>query len=403
MASKKKIVLAYSGGLDTSVILKWLQKNYDADIVAYAADVGLGNELDGLEDKAMRTGACSVHVLDLKEEFVRDYVFRALKAGAVYEDQYLLGTSLARPVIAKHHVEIARKEGAYAVSHGATGKGNDQVRFELTFKALAPDLQIIAPWRTWDFKSRTELINFAKENGIPVPVTVEKPYSMDKNCLHISYEGGVLEDPWNEPKDDMFLTTKNLKDTPDSADEVTIGFEQGIPVSVNGTRLSPYNLLVTLNEYGGKHGIGRVDIVENRLVGIKSRGVYETPGGTILWQAHRQLETLVLDRSTMHFKQHVAIKFGEMAYNGEWFCPLKEAIDAFIDKTQEKVTGEVRLRLFKGNIITAGRRSRYSMYNPELATFEKESVYNQQDAEGFINLFGLQIKYAALRDRAAQE
>lgn len=403
MSSKKKIVLAYSGGLDTSVILKWLQKSYAADVVAYAADVGLGNELDGLEDKAMRTGACSVHVLDLKEEFVRDYVFRALKAGAIYEDQYLLGTSLARPVIAKHHVEIARQEGAYAVAHGATGKGNDQVRFELTFKALAPNLKIIAPWRSWEFTSRTELINFAKENGIPVPVTVEKPYSMDKNCLHISYEGGVLEDPWNEPRDDMFLTTNSIKDAPATPDEITIGFEEGIPVSVNGNRLSPYNLLVTLNEYGSKHGIGRVDIVENRLVGIKSRGVYETPGGTILWQAHRQLETLVLDRSTMHLKQHLAIKYAEMAYNGEWFCPLKEALDAFIDKTQEKVTGDVRLKLHKGNIITAGRRSKYSMYNPELATFEKDSVYNQQDAEGFINLFGLQIKYAALRDHATRE
>jgi len=403
MAAKKKIVLAYSGGLDTSVILKWLQKNYDADIVAYAADVGLDNELDGLEEKARRTGACGVHILDLKEEFVRDYVFRALKAGAVYEEQYLLGTSLARPVIAKHHVEVARKEGAYAVSHGATGKGNDQVRFELAFKALAPDLVIIAPWRTWDFKSRSELIAFAKENGIPVPVTAEKPYSMDKNCLHISYEGGILEDPWSEPRRDMFLTTKNIEEAPDQADEITIAFEAGVPVSVNGALLSPYNLLKTLNEYGGKHGIGRVDIVENRLVGIKSRGVYETPGGTLLWQAHRQLETLVLDRATMHFKQHIGVKYAEMAYNGEWFCPLKEALDAFVDKTQEKVSGEVRMRLYKGNMITLGRRSKYSMYNAELATFEKETVYNQKDAEGFINLFGLQIKYAALRDRASQK
>ncbi|MDR2734974.1 MAG: argininosuccinate synthase [Spirochaetota bacterium] len=401
--AKKKIVLAYSGGLDTSVILKWLQKNYDADIVAYAADVGLEHELDGLEEKARKTGAASVHILDLKEEFVRDYVFRALKAGAVYEDQYLLGTSLARPLIAKHQVDVARKEGAWAVSHGATGKGNDQVRFELTFKALAPDLVIIAPWRTWDFKSRTELIAFAQENGIPVPATVEKPYSMDKNCLHISYEGGVLEDPWNEPRADMFLTTANIESAPDTPEEVAILFEAGMPVSVNGTALSPYNLLKTLNEYGGRHGIGRVDIVENRLVGIKSRGVYETPGGTLLWQAHRQLETLVLDRATMHFKQHIALKYAEMAYNGEWFCPLKQALDAFIDTTQEKVTGEVRLRLHKGNMITLGRRSKYSMYNAELATFEKETVYNQRDAEGFINLFGLQIKYAALRDRASKD
>jgi argininosuccinate synthase len=277
------------------------------------------------------------------------------------------------------------------------------VRFELTFKALAPDLAIIAPWRTWDFKSRTELIAFAKENDIPVPATAEKPYSMDKNCLHISYEGGILEDPWSAPKDDMFLTTANLANTPNKADEIEIAFEGGMPVAVNGTMLSPYNLLSALNEYGGLHGIGRVDIVENRLVGIKSRGVYETPGGTLLWQAHRQLETLVLDRSTMHFKQHIGLKYAEMVYNGEWFCPLKDALDAFIDKTQEKVTGEVRLRLFKGNMITLGRRSKYSMYNPELATFEKESVYNQKDAEGFINLFGLQIKYAALRDRAAQK
>lgn len=400
MSEKRKIVLAYSGGLDTSIILKWLQEEYNADIIAYAADVGLEEELDGLEEKALKTGAVQAHVLDLKEEFVRDYVFQAIKANAVYEDYYLLGTSLARPVIAKHMVRIAQEEGAFAVAHGATGKGNDQVRFELTFKALGPELQIIAPWRSWDFASRSDLLSYAKKHGIPVPVTAEKPYSMDKNSLHISYEGGVLEDPWNAPVEDMFRSTSSINEAPDQPEDITIGFEAGNPVSINGEQLSAWNLLDRLNKLGGKHGIGRIDIVENRLVGIKSRGVYETPGGTILIDAHRQLESLVLDKSTMHYKQQIGLKYAEMVYNGEWFCPLKEALDAFINKTQEKVTGEVRVRLHKGNIVILGRRSPWSLYNPELATFEEDEVYNQFDAEGFINLFGLQMKYTGLRDRS---
>jgi len=397
--AKKKIVLAYSGGLDTSIILKWLQDEHDADVIAYAADVGLEDELIGLEEKAIKTGATKAFVEDLKEEFVGDFVFQAVKANAVYEDSYLLGTSLARPVIAKHHVRIAHEEGAVAVAHGATGKGNDQVRFELTFKALGPDLEIIAPWRHWNFKSRTDLLDYAATQGIEVPVSVEKPYSMDRNTLHISYEGGILEDPWTAPDPKMFLTTKNIEDTPDKADEIVIEFEAGSPIKINGESLSPYNLLKTMNEYGGKHGIGRIDIVENRLVGIKSRGVYETPGGTILLEAHRQLESLVLDKSTSHFKRQLGLKYAEMVYNGEWYCPLMEAMNAFVDKSQEKVTGEVRLKLYKGNIITVGRRSEYSLYSPELATFEEDEVYNQLDAEGFINLFGLQMKYAGVRDR----
>lgn len=403
MPQKKKIVLAYSGGLDTSIILKWLQEKYDAEVVAYAADVGLEEELDGLEAKALKTGAVKAHVLDLKEEFVKEYVFQAIKANAVYEDSYLLGTSLARPVIAKHMVRIAHEEGAFAVAHGATGKGNDQVRFELTFKALGPELEIIAPWRSWEFSSRSDLIDYAKKHGIPVPVTVDKPYSMDKNSLHISYEGGVLEDPWNAPPEDMFRSTRSVLDAPDAPEDIVIGFEKGTPVSINGEVLSAWKLLDKLNKLGGTHGIGRVDIVENRLVGIKSRGVYETPGGTILIQAHRQLESLVLDKSTMHYKQQIGLKYAEMVYNGEWFCPLKEALDAFIDKTQEKVTGEVRVRLHKGNVTVLGRRSTWSLYNPELATFEKDEVYNQFDAEGFINLFGLQMKYTGLRDRKMQQ
>ncbi len=396
---KKKIVLAYSGGLDTSIILKWLQDEHDADVIAYAADVGLEDELIGLEEKAMKTGATKAFVEDLKEEFVGDFVFQAVKANAVYEDSYLLGTSLARPVIAKHHVRIAHEEGAVAVAHGATGKGNDQVRFELTFKALGPDLEIIAPWRHWDFKSRTDLLDYAAKQGIEVPVSVEKPYSMDRNTLHISYEGGILEDPWIAPDPNMFLTTKNIEETPNKADEIVIEFEAGSPVKINGESLSPYNLLKTMNEYGGKHGIGRIDIVENRLVGIKSRGVYETPGGTILLEAHRQLESLVLDKSTSHFKRQLGLKYAEMVYNGEWYCPLMEAMNAFVNKSQEKVTGEVRLKLYKGNIITVGRRSDYSLYSPELATFEEDDIYNQLDAEGFINLFGLQMKSAGVRDR----
>ena len=402
MAAKKKIVLAYSGGLDTSVILTWLKDTYDAEVIAYAAEVGLGEDLTGLEEKAKNTGASKIYIEDLRKEFVEDYVFQAVKAHAVYEDLYLLGTSLARPIIAKRQVEIARKEGAVAIAHGCTGKGNDQVRFELTFKALAPDLEIISPWRIWDMKSRSDLIDYAKERGIPVPVTKSKPYSSDRNLMHISFEGGVLEDPWNPPNDDMFVLSNNLMDTPDEYEDIELGFEKGIVVSINGKKMEPMELLIELNKIGGRHGIGRVDIVENRLVGIKSRGVYETPGSTILYSAHQQIESLVLDKSTMHYKQQIAIKYAEMIYNGEWFTPLKEALDAFIEKTQEKVTGLVKMRLYKGNVIVMGRKSKYSMYDEALATFEEDDVYNQKDAEGFINLFGLQVKYAALRDRRTE-
>ncbi len=390
----KKIVLAYSGGLDTSVILKWLQEQYQAEVIAYAADIGQDEELDGLPEKAKNTGAVSCFVEDLKEEFVRDYIYRIVKANAKYEHDYLLGTSVARPLIAKRQVEIALREGADAVAHGATGKGNDQVRFELTYKALAPELTIIAPWRDWDLNSRESLIAYANKNNIPVPVTKKKPYSMDRNFLHISYEGGILEDPANEHDDSMFLLTKSPQDAPDKAAYITIGFEKGNPVSIDGKTLNPVELMRTVNKIGGENGIGRVDIVENRLVGIKSRGVYETPGGTLLMEAHKALESITLDRDTLHYKQSVGLRYAELVYYGMWFHPLKEALDAFIDSTQEGVTGEVTLKLYKGNLQIASRKSPYSMYNPDLATFEK-SDYNQADATGFINLFGLQVKEAS--------
>lgn len=390
----KKIVLAYSGGLDTSVILKWLQEQYQAEVIAYAADIGQDEELDGLPEKAKNTGAVSCFVEDLKEEFVRDYIYRIVKANAKYEHDYLLGTSVARPLIAKRQVEIALREGADAVAHGATGKGNDQVRFELTYKALAPELTIIAPWRDWDLNSRESLIAYANKNNIPVPVTKKKPYSMDRNFLHISYEGGILEDPANEHDDSMFLLTKSPQDAPDKAAYITIGFEKGNPVSIDGKSLNPVELMRTVNKIGGENGIGRVDIVENRLVGIKSRGVYETPGGTLLMEAHKALESITLDRDTLHYKQSVGLRYAELVYYGMWFHPLKEALDAFIDSTQEGVTGEVTLKLYKGNLQIASRKSPYSMYNPDLATFEK-SDYNQADATGFINLFGLQVKEAS--------
>ncbi len=395
MSSKvKKIVLAYSGGLDTSIILKWLQEKYQAEVVAYAADIGQDEELDGIPEKAKNTGAIKCYIEDLREEFVKDYIYRAVKANAKYEHDYLLGTSIARPLIAKRQVEIALKEGADAVSHGATGKGNDQVRFELTFKALAPELTIIAPWREWDLNSREQLIKYAEKHGIPVPVTQKKPYSMDRNFMHISYEGGILENPANEHDDDMFLLTTNPEQAPDKAEYVTIGFDKGLPVSVNGKKLSPIDLMKEVNTIAGRNGIGRVDIVENRLVGIKSRGVYETPGATILIEAHKALESITLDRDTSHYKQMIGLKYAELIYNGMWFHPLKDALDAFIDSTQETVTGEATLKLYKGGLITAGRKSNFSMYSEELATFE-ESDYDQSDATGFINLFGLQLKEAA--------
>ena len=390
----KKIVLAYSGGLDTSIILKWLQEKYQAEVIAYAADIGQDEELDGLEQKAKNTGAISCFIEDLKEEFVADYIYKAVKANAVYEHDYLLGTSVARPLIAKRQVEIALREGADALAHGATGKGNDQVRFEFTFRALAPHLKIIAPWREWDLNSREALIKYAEKNNIPIPVTKKKPYSMDRNFMHISYEGGILEDPNNGPDDSMFLLTTNPEDAADKPEYVTIGFEKGIPVSVNAQTLDPIALMREINKIGGRNGIGRVDIVENRLVGIKSRGVYETPGVTLLMQAHKALESLTLDRDTLHYKQGVGLKYAELVYNGMWFHPLKEALDAFIDSTQVTVTGEVRLKLYKGSSMPVGRKSPYSMYSADLATFE-ESDYNQADATGFINLYGLQLKEAA--------
>jgi argininosuccinate synthase len=391
----KKVVLAYSGGLDTSIIIPWLKENYGCEVIAYAADVGQGEELDPLEEKAIKTGASKIYIEDLKTELVEDFIFPMLKSGAIYENKYLMGTSVARPIIAKRQVEIAIKEGADAVAHGATGKGNDQVRFELTFKALKPDLKIIAPWREWDIKSRDEEIDYAERRGISVPVTKAKPYSMDRNLWHISYEGGILEDPWNEYTDDMFIYTVSPEKAPDKPEILTIDFEKGIPVAINGQGYDPVALIFKLNEIGGRHGVGRVDIVENRLVGMKSRGVYETPGGTILYEAHHALETITLDRDTLHFKQNMAGRYSELVYNGQWFTPLKEAMDAFIDKTQERVSGSVKLKLYKGNIITIGRKSPYSLYQEKLATFGADEIYNQRDAEGFINLFGLPMKVQA--------
>jgi argininosuccinate synthase len=391
----KKVVLAYSGGLDTSIIIPWLKENYGCEVIAYAADVGQGEELDPLEEKAIKTGASKIYIEDLKTELVNDFIFPMIKSGAIYENKYLMGTSVARPIIAKRQVEIAIKEGADAVAHGATGKGNDQVRFELTFKALKPDLKIIAPWREWDIKSRDEEIDYAEKRGISVPVTKAKPYSMDRNLWHISYEGGILEDPWNEYTDDMFIYTVSPEKAPDKAEILTIDFEKGIPVAINGEGYDPVALIFKLNEIGGRNGVGRVDIVENRLVGMKSRGVYETPGGTILYEAHHALETITLDRDTLHFKQNMAGRYSELVYNGQWFTPLKEAMDAFIDNTQERVCGSVKLKLYKGNIITIGRKSPYSLYQEKLATFGADEVYNQKDAEGFINLFGLPMKVQA--------
>ncbi|HEX7715354.1 MAG TPA: argininosuccinate synthase [Bacillota bacterium] len=395
----KKVVLAYSGGLDTSIIIPWLKEHYGCEVIAYAADVGQGEELDPLKEKAIKTGASKIYIEDLKEELVRDFIFPMLKSGAVYEGKYLMGTSVARPVIAKRQVEIALQEGADAVAHGATGKGNDQVRFELTFKALKPDLKIIAPWREWDIKSRDEEIDYAAKRGIPVPVTKEKPYSMDRNLWHISYEGGILEDPWNEYNNDMFIYTVAPEQAPDKPEIITIDFVKGEPVAINGQGYDPVALIFKLNEIGGKHGVGRVDIVENRLVGMKSRGVYETPGGTILYEAHHALETITLDRDTLHFKGQLAGRYAELVYFGQWFTPLKSAMDAFIDKTQERVTGSVKVKLYKGSVQTVGRKSPYSLYQEKLATFGADQVYDQRDAAGFINLFGLPLKVQAMLDQ----
>ena len=399
MANKiKKVVLAYSGGLDTSIIIPWLKENYDGcEVIAVAGNVGQGKELKGLEEKAIKTGASKLYIADLTDEFVDDYVFPTLKAGAVYEGKYLLGTSFARPVIAKRIVEIALQEGADAICHGCTGKGNDQVRFELTIKAFAPNMKIIAPWRIWDLKSRDEEIDYAEAHNVPLAISRETNYSKDKNLWHLSHEGLDLEDPANEPMYDKILELGvSPEKAPDKPTYVTISFEKGVPVAVDGVKMKGSDIVAKLNELGGANGIGIADIVENRLVGMKSRGVYETPGGTILYHAHEVLETLCLDKETMHFKQHVAVKFADLVYNGQWFTPLREALSAFVDSTQQTVTGDVKLKLYKGNIINAGVTSPYSLYDEDIATFAEDDVYDQKDSAGFINLFGLPIKVQAM-------
>lgn len=400
--SKKinKVVLAYSGGLDTSVILKWLIETYQCEVIAFSADIGQAEELDNLEPKAIKTGASKVYIDDLTEEFVRDYVFPAFRANAIYEGQYLLGTSLARPLIAKRQIEIALAEGADAVSHGATGKGNDQVRFELTYLALAPHIQIVAPWREWNLKSRTALMEFAQKHGIPVPTTPKKPYSSDRNLLHISYEGGILEDPWNPPDEDMFVLSVSPQKAPDRAEVIEMSFENGDPTAINGKKLSPAGLLSELNRLGGRHGIGRVDIVENRFVGMKSRGVYETPGGTILRQAHMAVESITMDREVMHLRDSLIPKYSELIYNGFWFSPEMRLLQNMIDKTQENVSGVVKLELYKGNCRVLGRKSDRSLYSEDFATFEDENVYSQKDAEGFIRLNALRLRIQKLLARS---
>ena len=399
MTDPRKVVLAYSGGLDTSVILRWIIEHHRCEVVAFCADIGQGEELIPIRDKALRTGASTVHIVDLREEFVRDFLFPMLRANAVYEGSYLLGTSIARPLIAKAQIEVAAKEGAGAVAHGATGKGNDQVRFELTYAALAPHLRIIAPWREWDLTSRTALIEFAKRHDIPVPVTAERPYSTDRNLFHISYEGGILEDPWAEPPDKMFQLTQSPEAAPDIPIQVEIEFQNGDPVAVDGRKLEPVALLTHLNRLGGEHGVGRVDLVENRFVGMKSRGVYETPGGTILHVARRALESLALDREMLHLRDSLVTRYAEMVYYGFWFSPERGALQTLMDECQRDVAGTVRLKLYKGNVTVTGRRSAKSLYRQDFATFEADSVYEQRDAEGFIHLNALRLKIRALRDR----
>ena len=394
----RKVVLAYSGGLDTSVILRWLIETYKCEVVAYCADLGQGEELIPVREKALRTGASTVHIKDLREEFVRDFIFPMLRASAVYEGIYLMGTSIARPLIAKAQVEVARAAGADAVSHGATGKGNDQVRFELTYAALAPELTVIAPWREWDLNSRTALMEFARRHDIPVPVTTERPYSTDRNLFHISFEGGILEDPWAEPPPKMFLLSNSPEAAPDVPIYVEIDFERGNPVAVDGDGLGPVALLERVNRLGGEHGIGRLDLVENRYVGMKSRGVYETPGGTILHAAHRALESITLDREALHLRDSLVSRYAEMIYYGFWFSPERTALQRLMDDIQEDVTGTVRLKLYKGNVMVAGRKSPRSLYRTDYVTFEADRVYRQKDAEGFINLNALRLKIRALRD-----
>ncbi len=397
--SPKKIVLAYSGGLDTSVILAWLRETYEAEVIAFCADVGQGEELGGLDEKARASGASKCVITDLKDEFARDFCLPMLRANAVYEGEYLLGTSIARPVIAKAMMEVAREEGADAVAHGATGKGNDQVRFELTAMAIDPRIQVIAPWRTWSLRSRSDCIAYCKERNIPIEATAEKPYSMDANLFHISYEGGVLEDPWNEPPKDMFRWTASPEDAPNSPEYVVVGYDKGNPVSVDGDELDPAALIGRLNDLGAKHGVGRVDIVENRFVDMKSRGVYETPGGTILHKAHRAVESITVDREVLRIRDSLIPEYASLVYRGFWFAPEREMLQTLIDDSQQDVTGEARIKLFKGNADVVGRRSPSSLYDPEFATFEKDEVYDQQDATGFIRLNALRLRIRALRDR----
>ena len=390
MKKYNKVVLAYSGGLDTSIIISWLKENYGCEVIAVVGNVGQKDELEGLKEKALSSGASKIYIEDLTKEFVEDYIFPTIQAGAIYEGKYLLGTSFARPIIGKKLVEIALKEGADAICHGCTGKGNDQVRFELAVKHFAPDMDIIAPWRIWDIKSREEEIKYAEDHNIPLKITYETNYSKDKNLWHLSHEGLDLEYPENEPKYHKILELSNtLENAPDEATYISLTFEKGIAVALNGEKLSGVKLLEKLNDIGGKNAIGIIDMVENRLVGMKSRGVYETPGGTILYKAHKDLEELCLDKETAHYKEIIALKFADLVYNGQWFSPLRESLSAFVSKTQETVTGEVKLKLYKGNIVNAGMTSPYSLYSEEYATFGEDGVYNQKDAEGFINLFGL--------------
>jgi argininosuccinate synthase len=391
-----KVVLAYSGGLDTSTIVPWLKENYGCEVICYCANVGQGEELEGLEERALASGASKIYIEDLREEFLTKYVFPTLQAGAIYERKYLLGTSFARPIIAKGQVEIAEKEGAEAVAHGCTGKGNDQVRFELTFKALNPQLKVIAPWREWDIRSRADALDYCHARGIPLQPADKSAYSRDRNIWHMSHEGGILEDPWQEPEESMYLFTVAPEAAPDEPEYVEVEFKQGIPTKLDGVAYGPVELLTKLNDLGGKHGVGRCDLVENRLVGMKSRGVYETPGGTILYTAHQELESLALDRETLHYKHVVSERYAELVYYGLWFTPLREALDAFVRKTQENVSGTVRIKLFKGACQVVGRKAPYSLYREDFATFGQDDVYDQSDAEGFINLFGLPLKVKAM-------
>ncbi len=391
-----KVVLAYSGGLDTSVIVPWLKENYGCEVICFAANLGQAEELDGLEEKAIASGASKIYIEDLRQEFLTDYVFPTMQAGAVYERKYLLGTSMARPLIAKRMVEIAELEGADAVAHGATGKGNDQVRFELTVMALNPKLKIIAPWREWEIRGRKDALEYAAQHNVPVAATEDSIYSRDRNLWHMSHEGGLLEDPWNEPEEEMYTLSVSPENAPDEPEYITIDFKEGLPVRVNGKAMGALELMEMLDATAAKHGVGRIDLVENRLVGMKSHGIYETPGGTLLYEAHQALEQLVLDRDTLHYKQQVGLRYADLVYNGKWFTPLREALDAFVQSTEKNMTGSVRLKLYKGNAILVGRKSPYSLYREDYVTFDEDDVYNQQDAEGFIKLYGLPMKVRAM-------